>query len=227
MVTISPLHSCFIQLNHILYRLTWANDLQEKLNHKMENVHDVENPQEESNLINAQSIMIHDYILLNLDQLLEIHDTQLGKVLTEINFVDLLKHLKTLWNPINELREKIILWRNNYVAHSINQAINFHALSEIDPDYTNTIKKTFFVSRLATLYISTIFSNLNSDYKTAISLGKLRIESVGGKWAWNNFTSDWKKMKENEHELKERTDKILEKNGYKTTIRLEFRSVPM
>jgi hypothetical protein len=227
MVKISPLQSCFLQLNHILFRLTWANDLQEKLNQEMEKVYETNNPLEESNRINAQSVMILDYILLNLDQLLEIHDTQLGKVLKEIDFVDLLKHLKNLWVPINGLRGKIVLWRNNYVAHSVNQAINFHSLSEIDPDYNNTIKKTFFASRLATLYISTIFSNLNSDYKIAISSGKLRIELHGGKWAWNDFTSDWEKMKKNERELKEQTDKILQKNGYKPTVRLEFRSVPM
>ena len=72
MVKISPLQSCFLQLNHILFRLTWANDLQEKLNQEMEKVYETNNPLEESNRINAQSVMILDYILLKL--IYEQHD---------------------------------------------------------------------------------------------------------------------------------------------------------
>lgn len=219
---IKPLHSCFIQLNHIMYRLSWANVFQENLNEELMQTPKTESAEKNWRRIQAQTTMYLDYILLNLDQLLEIHDSQLGKVLKEIGFTELLVCLKNLWNPINDLREKIRLWRNNYVAHGTYQSANFRTLREIDPDYENTIKKTFFASRLASIYIATIFSNLRSDYKLAISLQRMQMSSKGGEWVWENPNQYWKEMQDKEYELTKEIDEILLKHGFTGTSKPDF-----
>lgn len=198
MVEIKPLHSCFLQLNHILYRLSWANLLHEELNEPLSKVDKQEHPKDKSERIRAKSVIYLDYIFLNLDQLIEIHDRKLGKVLNEIGFSNLLQCMEDLWAPIKKLKGKIELWRNNYVAHSTKQASDFNNLKEIDPDYENTIKKVFFASRLACLYIYAIFTNLKSDYQLALSLQKLQLQSSGGRWEWRDYQEYWNEMKKME-----------------------------
>jgi hypothetical protein len=213
MADIKPIHSCFIQLNHIMYRLFWSNIFEEELNEELLNIHKNSDQGKAWSKIQARNTMNLDYILLNLDQLLEIHDSQLSKVLKEIDNLNLLKCLENLWNPIKQLKEKIELWRNNYVAHGKAQSFNFRVLREIDPDFDDTVKKTYLASRLAVKYISTIFTNNMSDYQWAISQQRLHTKLLGH-WVMENPHIYWKKMKDEEDELTKRTNEILHKNGF-------------
>ena len=213
LVEINPLHSCFIQLNHIMHRLFWSNIFEEQMNQELLNLSKKPDQGKAWKEIQARNTMNLDYILLNLSQLFEIHDSQLGKVLKEIDNLEILTYLENLWNPIKEIRGKIELWRNNYVAHGKDQAINFRVLKEIDPNYIDTIKKTYFASRLAVKYISTIFVNNLSDYHWAISQQRLQMGLLG-KEDLDKPHIYWEEMKTKEDILTKQTNEILRKNGY-------------
>ncbi|HXT85065.1 MAG TPA: hypothetical protein VN704_12180 [Verrucomicrobiae bacterium] len=213
MTDIKPIHSCFIQLNHIMYRLFWSNIFEEKLNEELMSLGDNPDQGKSWREIQARNTMNLDYILLNLSQLFEIHDTQLAKVLKEINNLEILKCLENIWNPIKEIKEKVELWRNNYVAHGKDQSVYFRTLMEIDPDYKNTIKKTYLASRLAVKYISTIFINNLSDYHWVVSQHRLHVK-VQGEWVLRDPHIYWKEMKTMEDALTKHSNEILRKNGF-------------
>jgi len=222
LVEISSLQSCLIQLNHISYRLSWANIIANEITSQLEIVGLKSNPEKSAEKLRAKSKMCLDYMFLNLHHLFEIHDNKLGKVIHEIGFDELIKSLKPLWNEIESLRDKIKLWRHNYVAHSTSQATDFKIFEEIDPDHRETIQKVFFVSRIACIFIHTIFENLPSDYRLSISLQKLRIKEMSGDWNWVGYPQYWEEMNKNEEKLVEETNQILTKNGFESTAKPNY-----
>lgn len=208
----SSTHSCLIQLNHIGYRLTWVNLFLDKL---VVNLPDeIFTDSEQMNEIKkheAQLRIFLDYIFLNLYQLLEIHDNQIGKMLKDLNSLDIEKSLCDLWLPIKQMRNKIELWRHGYVTHSKSQALNYQSFQEINPNYLDTIKKMFHASRCAVFYISGIFTNLQTDYKAAITNQKIKINNQ--EIQWSEFKRFWKQMQEDSNKLLIQSNSTLKSNG--------------
>ncbi|MFZ1077977.1 MAG: hypothetical protein WAN47_11180 [Nitrosotalea sp.] len=193
--------------------MSWTNSLLDKIIPEIPGVI-LQGGEDEkkAKTIEAQVRIFLDYTFLNLYQLIEIHDTQVGRILKDLGHIELEKSLVELWTPIKQLGTKIELWRNSYVAHSKGQAINFKDFHEIDPDYSNTLKKTLLASRLASLYIAGIFTNLKADYKLALS--NQQAKSAGSSVVWADFKKWWLEMNKETEKILDQTNARIKQGGY-------------
>lgn len=216
---INQIEACFIELNSIGYRLTWASNRLFKHALKLPNfiVSGSEPPDLPENKFMVRSMW--EYMILNLYKLLEIHDSTLGKVLKELDETKLEKSLEECWKPIKELEEKIRKYRH-ILAHSKEQANNYINYIDRDPDYYITQTKVIVAAKTAIFYICAIFENLPDVYSKAIASQQSRVKAIKQWPPQDELPNAEKEVVE----ILKKTNQTLEKNGFQVAHELSYKS---
>ncbi len=218
---LTPFQIGLIQLSIIAYRLSWANFLVEKTIQsipKFEIKNIEKTPERKKN--DALLTILFEYIVLNLDQLIEAHPI-IAKNLHDEGFIELEKALNKLWKPIQDKDEKIRHWRDKYVAHSQKRTIEYISSTDIDTDYFETQKEIFRLSRLGTFYISGVFENFEHDYKEAMRIHK----EIVSKLKPAQMHEQWEEMKKYTNEILLETTTDLKKAGYIPAYPIDFGNI--
>ena len=206
---INPTESCFIELNSIGYRLTWAS---ETLFKHAQLLPDFVIKGNEPTYASIHKFMVRsmwEYMILNLYKLLEIHDSILGKILKKLDATELEKSLEECWKPIKELKKEIGNFRN-ILAHSKDQANNYYSYMDKDPNFYKTQTKVIIATKAAILYISEIFENLSDVNEIATISHQARVGSMKLWYPQNELPSVDKELKK----ILEKTKKSLNDNGF-------------
>jgi len=177
---ISKTDACFIELNALGYRISGALNLLVEHGEKLpltmaEAKIDPELPK---NKFMVKSMWEH--LILNLYKLIEIHDSVLGKILSDNDVTDLEKCLEPSWNAIKKLDGKIRTFRHS-LAHSKELANNYVSFMDMDPDYYQTQTQIIVAANAAVFYISGIFENLTDLYKNSRISFDVKIKNIK-KW---------------------------------------------
>lgn len=160
--------------------------------------------------------IVHDYTVINLYNLLEIHPI-LVKHLNNMNEIELEKSLQDLWNPIQKLQPRIRKWRNKIIAHAEDIAKKHKPLYEIDEDYEQFGNEIFFATLCAVMYCSAISLNL-PEYGNSIASHRRQIQ-----YAKNSFTmTEWKNTHNRFSILTDQVMQNLKNNGYLHHIKFKI-----
>lgn len=162
-------------------------------------------------------IILLDKVVVHLYSLIEIKK-KLNDTLKKIGREDLDYSLRFLWKPVEDMENKIRMWRNYIVAHLKFQFHKFRTLPEVDPEYDKTVPRMFFVSRLACHYIDALLVNLKIEM--FIEMTK-EVEERRKEKQFFVFMDFEEKNKEVEKIL-EKTKMELRKNRYDDQIGLLY-----
>lgn len=215
---LTPFQICLIRLNTIAYRLSWANFILEKTLLEIPKYEIKNAPQSLDKKKNdAILLILFEYIILNIDQLIDIHPT-IARLIKEESFIDLIKSLNKIWKPIQEGASKIRKWRNLHVAHSGESVSEYMNPSLLDPDYFETQKEIFHFSRLATFYIEGIFENFDFDYKSAMQVQKKVVAELKPA----QMHEQWEEMKKITNKILIDSKKDVIKAGFLPAYPIDF-----
>ena len=156
-------------------------------------------------------------MVIRLQRLYEIHPT-LGNVIVDTmkGCPNILKGLKNLWLQIEDAKDKVESWRNDFLVHSDRRALNFKPHFIIDTEYLETFRKITLASRLAALYYTTIEKFIPYLFKAADIWKEIEY---GREDLW--YVKEWwNQLKVKEKELIDATNNDLK--IHRSSVRIDY-----